>query len=152
MAKSTKRTRRLGDTYAFEGLRPSPIVRGVFGDPKARVISLVRRSKKRCVAAAGKCIEFGTTAESARFEICHAAIRGCTWSSRYAPGALSKLWQSEARATGVFGGQSVLHQTLCLLCRAAVSDGNGPGHRQGTQTGLAHGERARQAVHEGAAG
>src|SRR5215468_2394124 len=63
-----------------------------------------------------------------------------------------KLWQSEARATGVFGGQSVLHQTLCLLCRAAVSDGNGPRHRQGTQTGLAHGERARQAVHEGAAG
>ena len=71
---------------------------------------------------------------------------------RGTPGALSKLWQSEARATGVFGGQSVLHQTLCLLCRAAVSDGNGPGHRQGTQTGLAHGERARQAVHEGAAG
>ena len=71
---------------------------------------------------------------------------------RGTPGALSKLWQSEARATGVFGGQPVLHQTFCLLCRAAVSDGNGAGYCQGTQTGLAHGERARQAVHEGATG
>ena len=84
MAKSIKRRRRLWDTYAFEGLRPSPIVRGVFGDPKARVIALVRRSKKQSVAAAGRCTEVGTTAESARFEICRAAIRGCTWSSRYA--------------------------------------------------------------------
>jgi len=78
MAKSTKRTRRLWDTYAFEGFRPSSSVRGVFGDPKARVIALVRRSKKLYVAAAGKNNKAGTTAESARFEICHAAIREFT--------------------------------------------------------------------------
>jgi hypothetical protein len=84
MAKSIKRTRRLWDTYAFEGFRPSSSVRGVFGDPKARVIALVRRSKKLYVAAAGKYNKAGTTVESARFEICHAAIRECTWSSRCA--------------------------------------------------------------------
>ena len=45
MATSTKRMRRLWDAYAFPGFRPQPTVRGVFGDPKARVIILERRSK-----------------------------------------------------------------------------------------------------------
>ena len=52
MANSAKRQRRLWDAYAFPGFRPQPTVRGVFGDPKARVITLVRRSKKRSAAAA----------------------------------------------------------------------------------------------------
>jgi hypothetical protein len=43
MATSTKRVRRLWDAYAFGGFRPQPRVRGVFGDPKARVITLKRR-------------------------------------------------------------------------------------------------------------
>ena len=43
--------RRLWDAYAFPGFRPRPTVRGVFGDPKARVITLERRSKKRSAAA-----------------------------------------------------------------------------------------------------
>ena len=34
------------------GFRPEPTVRGVFGDPKARVIRLKRRSKKRLAAVA----------------------------------------------------------------------------------------------------
>jgi transposase len=55
------------------------------------------------------------------------------------PGALSKLWQSEARGAGVFGGQSVLHQALCFLCGATVSHGDHQGCGQGTQAGLAHG-------------
>ena len=58
---------------------------------------------------------------------------------RGAPGLLSKLWQGEARTTGVFGRQSVLHQAFCVLRRTAVSNGYGPGHRQGTEAGLAHG-------------
>ena len=40
---------------------------------------------------------------------------------RGAPAALSKLWQSETRACGVFGGQSVLYQALCILCGATLS-------------------------------
>src|SRR6188474_3727724 len=40
---------------------------------------------------------------------------------RGAPGGVSKLRQSEARATGVFGRQPVLHQALCLLRGAALS-------------------------------
>jgi hypothetical protein len=39
MATSTKRKQRLDDTYAFPGFRPLPTVRGIFGDPKARVVN-----------------------------------------------------------------------------------------------------------------
>jgi hypothetical protein len=46
-----KRKRRLSDEYAFAGFRPLLVVNGIFGDPKARIITLVRRSKKRCATA-----------------------------------------------------------------------------------------------------
>src|SRR5438874_6671724 len=45
MARTSKQQRRLWDTYSFCGFRPEPTVRGIFGDPKARVIKLNRRSK-----------------------------------------------------------------------------------------------------------
>ena len=53
MANSSKRQRRLWDTYTFPGFRPRPTVRGVFGEPKARIITLARRAKKRSAGAAG---------------------------------------------------------------------------------------------------
>src|SRR5271157_5638726 len=53
VASSTKR-RRLVDAYRFAGFRPVEHVRGVFGDPYARIITLVRRSKKQWVFA-GSC-------------------------------------------------------------------------------------------------
>lgn len=52
MATSAKRVRRLTDANALPGLSPQPRVRGVFGDPRACVITLVRRSRK---AACGSC-------------------------------------------------------------------------------------------------
>jgi len=45
MANSSKRQRRLWDTYMFPGFRPQPTVRGVFGDPKARIITLAGAQK-----------------------------------------------------------------------------------------------------------
>jgi hypothetical protein len=39
--------RRLLDAYRFSGFRPVDEVRGVFGDPHARIVALVRRSKKQ---------------------------------------------------------------------------------------------------------
>ena len=45
MARALKRSRRLWDTYSFPGFRAEQTVRGIFGDPKARVITLKRRSK-----------------------------------------------------------------------------------------------------------
>jgi hypothetical protein len=48
MPVSTK-PKSLLDAYRFAGVRPKARLRGVFGDPKARIITLTRRSKKRCV-------------------------------------------------------------------------------------------------------
>jgi len=82
MANSTKRKRRLWDAYAFDGFRPQPTVRGVFGDPKARVITLVRRSKKRFAAAAVAFTLGGTTGARDVFAICPAATLASIWRSR----------------------------------------------------------------------
>lgn len=42
----TERQRRLSDAYSFAGFRAKATVRGVFGDPDVRIISVQRRSKK----------------------------------------------------------------------------------------------------------
>src|SRR5258708_22303191 len=54
MARASKRRRRLWDTYSFPGFRPEPTVSGIFGDPKARLITLKRRSKKRRAGAGSR--------------------------------------------------------------------------------------------------
>src|SRR3954453_2005747 len=80
MAGRLKRSRRLWDTYSFPGFRPEQTVRGVFGDPKARVITLKRRSKKPRAAAAVASRWAGTIARCAGCAICRAATRG--WAPR----------------------------------------------------------------------
>ncbi|MEI6723771.1 MAG: hypothetical protein WCO67_23670, partial [Betaproteobacteria bacterium] len=70
MVNSAKRQRRLWDAYAFPGFRPQPTVRGVFGDPNARVITLVRRSKKRSAGAVVDCTRVGTTGAFGQCAIC----------------------------------------------------------------------------------
>ena len=64
MARASRRLRRLWDTYSFAGFRAQPTVRGIFGDPKARVITLRRRSKKRRAGAVVGSRWAGTTARS----------------------------------------------------------------------------------------
>src|SRR5271165_5896853 len=73
MTGTAKRRRRLWDAYCFPGFRAEPTVCGVFGDPKARVIRLKRRSKKRRAAVAVASRWAGTTARFAGFAICRAA-------------------------------------------------------------------------------
>src|SRR5262249_57998465 len=82
MARATKRSRRLWDTYSFSGFRPEQTVRGVFGDPNARIITLKRRSKKRLVVVAVTFRWGGTTAGSAACAIFPAATRGYFWKWR----------------------------------------------------------------------
>src|SRR5882724_3452642 len=76
------RPRRLWDTYRFPGFRPHPIVTGIFGDPYARIIRLVRRSKKRPVEPADGPRAAGTTAGGGASGISPAAISGSTSTSR----------------------------------------------------------------------
>jgi hypothetical protein len=82
MAKSPVR-RRLSDTYCFTGFRALEQIKGVFGDPRARVVTLLRRSKKRRAMSVGEFTPVGTTESSEEFAICLAAIPACTLSSRF---------------------------------------------------------------------
>src|SRR5712672_3816529 len=54
MARASKRQRRIWDTYSFDGFRAGPVVRGIFGDPKARIITLKRQSKKTTCGCCGR--------------------------------------------------------------------------------------------------
>src|SRR5216683_7287833 len=81
LVTSTKR-RRLLDAYRFPGFRPMEDVRGVFGDPHARIVTLVRRSKKRHAAHAGECIPGGTIASFAALATFRLAACASSWSSR----------------------------------------------------------------------
>lgn len=76
------RYRRLWDTYRFPGFRPQHTVKGIFGDPKARVVRLVRRGKKRLVGFAVLFIPRFTTARPGRFGTSPAGMRAFTWKWR----------------------------------------------------------------------
>ena len=82
MATSSKR-KRLLDAYRFIGFRPLEQLEGVFGDSKARVITLVRRSKKLPVAPVVECTRVGTTARFGRCAIFPVAASESTWRSRF---------------------------------------------------------------------
>src|SRR5262249_42173729 len=71
------------DAYRFIGFRPLAHLQGVFGDPKARVVTLVRRSKKRPAACADECTWAGTIAADGECAICPAGRIGSTSSSRF---------------------------------------------------------------------
>ena len=74
--------RRLLDAYRFTGFRPVEDVRGVFGDPLARIITLVRSSKKRSAAHVDASIRGGTIAEFVGLEIFPPVAFAFSWSSR----------------------------------------------------------------------
>ena len=59
---TSAKPRRLSDAYRVAGFRTRVMVRGVFGDPQARVVTLARRSKTPSVGSAAERIERGTTA------------------------------------------------------------------------------------------
>ena len=71
--------------YRFPGFRPSRWVRGVFGDPKARIVLLEREQKKQFAAFAVKSTVHFTTVRRGACGISPAAIRECIW-----------MWKSDA--------------------------------------------------------
>ena len=75
--------RRLLDVYQFPGFRPKAKIKGVLGDPKARVIQLERRQKNgvRAVAALGTGVT--TTARRGLSGIFPAGMCGYIWKWQY---------------------------------------------------------------------
>jgi len=80
---ATSRTRkRLSDAYRFDGFRPLEELHGVFGDRVARVITLVRRSKKSAARDVRAHVRGTTTSEFSR-EICPVEVAESIWISKY---------------------------------------------------------------------
>ena len=72
------------DAYRFPGFRPKATIQGIFGDPKARVIRLERRQKKRRVAGVGLRIGVSTIGRSDAYGTCRAGRCACIWRWRSA--------------------------------------------------------------------
>src|SRR5260370_34678213 len=97
LATSTKR-RRLLDAYRFVGFRPMGEVRGLFGDPYARIVTLVRRSKKQSATHADGHIAVGTIARFDRLGTFRPAACASYWRSRCGVIVADHAASSRARA------------------------------------------------------
>jgi len=70
--------KRLPDLYRFPGFVPQARIRGIFGDPRAVVLTLQRRRKKRSAAAVDKPRGRTTIPDLGVPEICRVATSGST--------------------------------------------------------------------------
>jgi hypothetical protein len=78
-----EKLRRLLDEYRFPGFRPRAGIAGLFGDPKARVIRLERRQKKRHVGFVERLIRVFTTRDLDGYGIYLAGMPGYIWSWKF---------------------------------------------------------------------
>jgi hypothetical protein len=74
-----QKPRSLKDEYRFPGFVPLLPIKGVFGDPRAVVVTLRRRRKKHAVAAVASAAERITINVRDRFATCRVATSGCIW-------------------------------------------------------------------------
>jgi hypothetical protein len=79
-----RKHKRLWDLYHFPGFSPEHNLSGIFGDPRARVIGLIRRGKKLFVVPAAAFIIPTTMGKLARFATCPVEKRGYIWEWRSA--------------------------------------------------------------------
>jgi hypothetical protein len=79
-----EKQRRLEDAYRFPGFEPERTVRGLFGDPMARILRLQRRQKKRLVEFAGSGRGPSTIASSGESATFPVATPACTWRPKSA--------------------------------------------------------------------
>ncbi len=77
-----KKTKKLLDEYRFPGFRPKAAVKGKFGDPRARVVSLIRIQKKLSAALAALFTGRSMTVKSDASGICPAAMPASIWISK----------------------------------------------------------------------
>ncbi len=70
------------DEYQFPGYRPKARIQGVFGDPRARVIQLGRKGKKRYVAVVVQFTEAITIGRCGGYGIFPVGMLGFIWRWR----------------------------------------------------------------------
>ena len=76
--------KRLTDAYRVPGFTPFQTVKGIFGDPKARVIVLKRRQKKQFVQSVERRTGVFMTVISGVCATSPVAIHGYIWNWRCA--------------------------------------------------------------------
>ena len=74
-----EKKRGLLDEYRFPGFCPKRDIKGIFGDPKARVIQLQRSQKKRHAVAVARSIGAITTRKCVVSVIFHAGMPVSFW-------------------------------------------------------------------------
>ena len=82
MAISIK-CKRLLDAYQFPFFRPLEKIRGIFGDSKARIITLVRHSKKQSATLVVELTVLGTTRNCGEFATSPVATHASIWRSKF---------------------------------------------------------------------
>jgi len=76
-----KTKKSFSEIYSFPGFRArAKFKKGILGDPKARIVELVRRQKKRFVQPAANHPEVSTINVSTRSEISPVGISGSIWN------------------------------------------------------------------------
>ena len=71
-----RKLRSLKDEYRFPNFVPILPVKGIFGDPRAVVITLFRRGKKRAAVTVARVVEPITTSDPDVFATCRVATSG----------------------------------------------------------------------------
>lgn len=84
------RKRTLSDSYRFPNFKPKQAVSGIFGDPYARVVNLVRQGKKLSVV-------------SARHRTGHFTIERSSESGTFLAATLAYTWNWKCGASSVRG-------------------------------------------------
>ena len=72
-----RKLRSLKDEYQFPNFVPILPVKGIFGDPRAVVITLFRRGKKRAAVSAERVVDPITTNAPDVCVTCRAGTSGC---------------------------------------------------------------------------
>jgi hypothetical protein len=78
-----KKIKKLLDVYAYPGFHPQAAIKGIFGDNRSRIITLVRVQKKLSAGAAVLLIKASMTARSGASGIYPAVISGFIWKWRF---------------------------------------------------------------------
>ncbi len=77
-----RKKRRLLDEYRFPGFSPGAEIKGIFGDPKARLVILKRVQKKQSAGAVGEFIGVITIRRCVGYEIYLVGTPGFIWKWR----------------------------------------------------------------------